>query len=80
MPPDSYYVMGDNRDNSLDSRFWGFVPKANVVGRPLFVLWSLDTPGSGANQTLSDRAKYIGYAIRHFFDKTRWKRTFHPVR
>ena len=80
VPADSYFVMGDNRDNSLDSRFWGFVPRANVVGRPLFVLWSLDTPGSGPSQTLGDRAKYIGYAIRHFFDKTRWKRSFHPVR
>jgi signal peptidase I len=80
IPPDSYFGMGDNRDNSLDSRFWGFIPRASVVGRPLFVFWSLDIPPtSETNPTASQRAHDIGYAIRHFFDKTRWRRTFHLV-
>jgi signal peptidase I len=37
---DYYFMMGDNRDNSLDSRYWGFVPRRNVIGKPLFVYWS----------------------------------------
>lgn len=81
VPPDSYFGMGDNRDKSLDSRFWGFIPRANIVGRPLFVFWSIDVPEPpDGPQTISQRLHYIGYAIRHFFDKTRWPRTFHPVR
>ena len=44
MPPNSYFAMGDNRDVSYDSRFWGFVPRANLIGRPLFIYWSFITP------------------------------------
>jgi signal peptidase I len=39
IPKDSYFGMGDNRDVSLDSRYWGFIPKENVIGRPMFVYW-----------------------------------------
>jgi signal peptidase I len=46
VPPDSYFVMGDNRNNSLDSRFWGFVPRNLVIGRAMFVYWSYDESGS----------------------------------
>ena len=42
MPEDSYFVLGDNRDDSYDSRYWGFVPRENVVGRPLLIYWSMD--------------------------------------
>ena len=79
VPPGDFFVMGD-RTNSLDSRFWGFVPRANIVGRPLFVYWSIATPESGAEQTpLSDQAQSALHELIHFFDETRWKRTFHPV-
>ena len=40
VPPDSYFAMGDNRDNSLDSRYWGFVPRENIIGKPLMIFWS----------------------------------------
>jgi signal peptidase I len=81
VPEGYYFMMGDNRDSSLDSRYWGFVPRANIVGRPLFVFWSLDAPSnSNPDQTLRERGDYIFYALRHFFDKTRWRRSFHLVR
>ena len=42
VPPDSYFGMGDNRDVSHDSRYWGFIPKENVIGRPMFIYWSFE--------------------------------------
>jgi signal peptidase I len=44
VPADSYFMMGDNRDNSLDSRFWGFVPKENIVGRAFFIWMNFSQP------------------------------------
>ena len=44
VPPDSYFAMGDNRDVSYDSRYWGFIPQENVIGRPMFIYWSFITP------------------------------------
>ena len=44
VPPGALFVMGDNRENSEDSRFWGFVPREYVVGKPLVVYWSYDAP------------------------------------
>jgi signal peptidase I len=49
VPPDSYFVMGDNRNNSLDSRYWGFVPRDLVIGRAMFVYWSYDESGTEGN-------------------------------
>lgn len=81
VPPDSYFGMGDNRDVSYDSRYWGFIPKENIIGRPLFVYWSFNTPEDQWKQTeISERAKFIGHVIIHFFDQTRWGRMFHLVR
>ncbi len=50
VPPRSYFAMGDNRTNSLDSRYWGFVPRQNIIGRPLFVYWSIAIPESGIDE------------------------------
>jgi signal peptidase I len=47
VPPNSYFVLGDNRDNSLDSRHWGFVPTDSVRGRPLFIYWSAGEDDAG---------------------------------
>lgn len=81
VPPDGYFGMGDNRDVSYDSRFWGFIPKENVIGRPLFIYWSFETPADQYQKTeVSDRLKFIGQVILHFFDETRWRRTLKVVR
>ncbi len=44
VPEGFYFAMGDNRDNSLDSRYWGFVPRENIIGKPLLIFWSYDAP------------------------------------
>ena len=80
VPPGKYFAMGDNRTVSLDSRYWGFVPRENIVGRPLFVYWSFIQSGDQYEKTsLADRASFFLHTIVHFFDETRWKRTFHLV-
>lgn len=81
VPPDSYFGMGDNREDSYDSRFWGFIPRENVVGRPMIIYWSFETPKDQYLKTnWSDRIKFIGNVVIHFFDETRWKRMFHLVK
>jgi signal peptidase I len=74
--PDGYlFVLGDNRDDSLDSRFWGFVPLENVVGEPLFVYWSYDAPShEWLDDHLPDRVKFDASILYNFFSKTRWSR------
>ncbi len=81
VPPGHYFMMGDNRTQSLDSRFWGFVPRENIVGRPLFIYWSFETPEDQINKTsIGDRISFIGHILLHIFDQTRWSRTFRVVR
>jgi signal peptidase I len=80
IPPGEYFMMGDNRHNSLDSRYWGFVPRANIMGRPLFNYWSFKTPEDEYNQTgIGSRIAWMGHIVLHFFTDTRWKRTFHVI-
>ena len=49
VPPGSYFAMGDNRDSSWDSRYWGFVPRQNIIGKPLIIYWSYDRPSDQLN-------------------------------
>jgi len=81
VPPDSYFAMGDNRDVSYDSRYWGFIPQKNVVGRPMFIYWSFETPADQVNKTeMSERISFLLHEITHFFTQTRWRRMFHLVK
>ena len=81
VPPDKFFGMGDNRDVSLDSRYWGFIPKQNIIGRPMFIYWSFETPEDQYEKTgIGDRVSFLGHIILHFFDKTEWKRTLRSVK
>ncbi len=81
VPPGSYFAMGDNRDVSYDSRFWGFIPQENLIGRPMFIYWSFETPQfQYLEKGMADRVGFMLHVIIHFFDETRWRRTFRMVR
>jgi signal peptidase I len=81
VPPGHYFAMGDHRGVSLDSRYWGFIPRENVIGRPMFIYWSFETPDNQYRKTAwSDRILFLGKVVLHFFDETRWKRTLQFVR
>jgi signal peptidase I len=75
VPPNSYFAMGDNRDSSLDSRYWGFVPRENIIGKPLIVYWSYDAPTEQLNNSSISLTHVLDLA-QNFFSKTRWRRSF----
>jgi len=80
VPENCYFGMGDNRDVSLDSRYWGFVPKENVIGRPMFIYWSFETPPNQWEQKeVGQRLGFLAHVVIHFFDQTRWRRTLRVV-
>src|SRR5215208_2902327 len=80
VPPDQYFVMGDNRDNSQDSRYWGFLPRDYIKGKALFIYWSYES-GREDYQDEGAAATLKGFAsvITHFFTRTRWNRMLHQI-
>lgn len=80
VPPGAVFGMGDNRDVSLDSRYWGFIPRENIIGRPMFIYWSFEEPAGQYQRTaIGERIGYLFHVIFHFFDETRWSRMFRVV-
>jgi signal peptidase I len=79
VPEGHYFVMGDNRDDSQDSRYWGFVPRENIVGRPLLIYWSVRDWDHPRSPTVSERLYHMAYAFTHIFQITRWNRTLRLV-
>ena len=80
VPSDSFFAMGDNRDNSLDSRYWGFVPRGNIIGKPLIIYWSYNaTTESLASSHVDTLLSHFVDLGEHFFTKTRWDRTFRLI-
>lgn len=81
VPEGYYFALGDNRDESLDSRYWGFVPRENIIGSPWLIYWSVrnqqdDIPVAA---TPGDKLYHFAYAVTHLFQITRWDRTFRVI-
>lgn len=79
VPEGNYFAMGDNRDQSLDSRYWGFVPREHIVGKPLIIYWSYDAPTAHL-QDPGVSLEHLSDLALNFFTKTRWTRTFKLIR
>ena len=76
IPPSCYFMMGDNRDNSNDSRYWGFVKSQFIIGKPLFIYWSYEAdPYDPRPKSVIEYAKEYGSVALNFFTRTRWSRT-----
>ena len=81
VPEGHYFAMGDNRDNSADSRYWGFVPRSLIVGKALIIYWSYETDSDEYRRTeVSDRVQQFTDLFTNFFTKTRWSRTLKIIR
>jgi signal peptidase I len=79
VPKDQYFVMGDNRGNSYDSRYWGCVPRSDILGTPVAIYMSVDAPGEAWNGNFGERMLAYGNALLHP-GRIRWKRLFETFR
>lgn len=80
VPQGYYFAMGDNRDNSKDSRAWGFVPQDYIKGRAFIIYWSFDGPQNIGPSTMGENLKHIAHIIVNFIPDTRWERFFKIIR
>ena len=80
IPEGQYFVMGDNRDNSQDSRYWGFLPRHYIKGKALMIYWSYDSgPEEYVDAGLGATVKRLFSVVTHFFTRTRWERIFNQI-
>jgi len=81
VPANQYFVMGDNRDNSQDSRYWGFLPREYIKGKALVIYWSYEAGREDYQEgNAGDTLRGLGSTFAHFFTRTRWDRMFHQIR
>src|SRR5262249_61771484 len=79
VPPGFFFPWGNTRDSSLDSRYWGFVPRANIIGKPIIIYWSYEASTDALSQPVIS-VNHLLDLVQHFPSKTRWRRTLRPVR
>jgi signal peptidase I len=81
VPPNQYFVMGDNRDNSQDSRYWGFLPREYIKGKALLIYWSYESDRNDYQaQGAGAAVRNIVSVFTHFFTRTRWDRMLRQIR
>ena len=81
VPENHFFGMGDNRDNSSDSRYWGFIPRENIIGKPVLIYWSYRaSTGDLTGETAGSVLTHTIDLAEHFFTRTRWDRTFKVIR
>jgi signal peptidase I len=81
VPPNHYFMMGDNRDNSQDSRYWGFLPRDLVKGKALVIYWSYESERDDyEDESAGATVRNIASVFTHFFTRTRWSRMLHQIR